>query len=150
MARRQRQQRRRSAAKERHWRRMLGQWRQSGLSVRDFCDWRALSEPSFYSWRRELTQRDRETAAAGSRAAANSASRTTEQNGAASKRTPTFLPVQILSDGAPPSPVGPPVANRIEVHLPSGVRLHVPAGCDRQTLVDVLAAVSVLGETRPC
>ena len=36
--------RRRDQAKERHWRRLLREWRRSGLSVRDFCDWQALAD----------------------------------------------------------------------------------------------------------
>jgi len=48
---------------ERLWRRRLRDWRQSGLSVRYFCRQHALSEPSFYSWRREIARRDREPSA---------------------------------------------------------------------------------------
>ena len=47
---------RRDREKERTWRRRLRDWRRSRLSVREFCDWHALSEPSFYAWRRELAQ----------------------------------------------------------------------------------------------
>src|SRR6516225_4735615 len=50
----------RDPAKERYWRRMLGRWRRSGLTGRDFCAQNALSEPSFYAWKREIAQRDRE------------------------------------------------------------------------------------------
>jgi hypothetical protein len=49
---------------ERQWRRRLKEWERSGLSGRDFCRRYALSEPSFYSWRREIGRRDREQAAA--------------------------------------------------------------------------------------
>jgi len=52
----------RDAAKERFWRQAVGAWRASGLGVRDFCGRRRLSEPSFYGWRRELAQRDRQAA----------------------------------------------------------------------------------------
>jgi hypothetical protein len=44
--------------KERFWRTMLQRWRQSGLSVRDFCARHDLALPSFYAWRRTLVQRD--------------------------------------------------------------------------------------------
>ena len=37
--------------KERFWRRMVGQWRRSGQTVRDFCAAHALSEPSFFASR---------------------------------------------------------------------------------------------------
>ncbi len=46
--------------KERFWRTMLQRWRQSGLSVRDFCVRHGLAQPSFYAWRRTLAQRDAE------------------------------------------------------------------------------------------
>ena len=50
--------RQRNAAKEQYWRRLFRQWRRSGLSVRDFCDEQGVSQPSFYSWRREIERRD--------------------------------------------------------------------------------------------
>jgi hypothetical protein len=48
----------RRSSKEQFWRRLVRQWRSSGLSVRDFCAEREISEPSFYAWRRTITQRD--------------------------------------------------------------------------------------------
>jgi hypothetical protein len=48
----------RDGRKEQHWRRLIEEWRVSGLTVRAFCARRAVSEPSFYAWRRELQQRD--------------------------------------------------------------------------------------------
>jgi transposase-like protein len=50
--------RRRSGVKEQFWRRAVAEYRRSGLTVREFCARRTLSEPSFYAWRRELAQRD--------------------------------------------------------------------------------------------
>lgn len=52
----------RRSSKERFWRRLLRQWRGSGLSVRDFCAERNVSEPSFYAWRRTIAARDAEVA----------------------------------------------------------------------------------------
>jgi hypothetical protein len=49
-------------SKERFWRRIVRQWRKSGLSVRAFCAERRLSEPSFYSWRRTIAERDAQAA----------------------------------------------------------------------------------------
>jgi hypothetical protein len=120
----------RDPAKERHWRRLVRRWEQSGLSVREFCDWQSLSEPSFYGWRRELAGRDPDPVC--------------REAKAARRVTPAeqFVPVRVLSDE--PAAFGSvPV---VEVHLPSGVRLRVPAGFDRRTLADVLAAL----ETQPC
>ena len=50
----------RDRVKERFWRRVVRQWRQSGQTVRDFCAAHGLAEPSFYAWRRTLAQRDRQ------------------------------------------------------------------------------------------
>ncbi len=116
----------RNPAKERRWRRLLRGWRRSGLSVREFCEWHALSEPSFYSWRRELGKRDREAASR----------RATRRNGLATD-TAQFLPVHVIEEAVQ----DPPASRWVEVQLPSGVRLRVPAGFDRQTLADVLAAL---------
>jgi hypothetical protein len=45
-------------AKEQYWRELVAQWRSSGLSAREFCSLREVTEASFYSWRRELQRRD--------------------------------------------------------------------------------------------
>ena len=54
----------RSAAKEAAWRERVRSQAESGLSVRAFCRREGVSEPSFYSWRRELAKRDQQRAAA--------------------------------------------------------------------------------------
>ena len=48
----------RRSSKERFWRRLVRQWRSSGLSIRDFCAERQVSEPNFYAWRRTIAERD--------------------------------------------------------------------------------------------
>jgi len=45
----QRKQRQRS-----DWQKIINQWQKSGLSVREFCQQRGISEPSFYQGRRRL------------------------------------------------------------------------------------------------
>jgi transposase-like protein len=52
----------RCSSKERFWRRIVREWRSSGLSVRAFCRERDLSEPNFYAWRRTLAERDAQAA----------------------------------------------------------------------------------------
>jgi hypothetical protein len=37
----------RNGAKVRSWRRMIQQWRRSGMTIRDFCVEHEVSEPSF-------------------------------------------------------------------------------------------------------
>jgi hypothetical protein len=48
----------RDPRKEQHWRSLIHLWKNSGLSVRAFCARHHITQPSFYSWRRELQQRD--------------------------------------------------------------------------------------------
>lgn len=99
----------RSLSKERYWRQMVRQCRGSGLSVRAFCEERGLSEPSFYSWRRILKERD-----------------------AAAVR---FVPVQVT----PEAPAADSSTNALELLLGAGRRLRVGPGFDGPTLQRLLA-----------
>lgn len=128
---------RRDLSKERHWRRMLRRWRSSGLSVRDFCDWQNLPEPSFYAWRREIAKRDREAAVPRARRAGNGGRRASAANAVAGA-SPEFVPVRVVADEPA---VGASHGHSLELRLPTGVELRVPPGFDRQTLIDVLAAL---------
>ena len=65
----------RDERKERQWRRRIGEWQASGLSVRAFCERRGLTFASFYAWRRGLQRRAAEKAA--------------------------FVPVQVVADAVP-------------------------------------------------
>jgi hypothetical protein len=99
----------RSAAKERIWRQYIERQRRSKLTVRDFCAQSGVSEPSFYAWRSELARRDSVTG------------RPARREPTAPRRsvtsTPRFLPVTIT----------PPVASHVELVLPSGLLIRVPA-----------------------
>ena len=53
----------RDERKERQWRRWIGEWQTTGLSVRAFCERRGLTVASFYAWRRVLQRRAAEKAA---------------------------------------------------------------------------------------
>jgi transposase len=70
----------RDEQKERQWRRWIGEWQTSGLSVRAFCQRRDLIVASFYAWRRVLQRRAAEKA--------------------------VFVPVQVVAD-AVSTPIGP-------------------------------------------
>ena len=43
---------------EKKWRELIGQQRQSGLSVSAFCRDRSFSEQAFYYWRKRLSDRE--------------------------------------------------------------------------------------------
>jgi transposase len=121
-------------AKEILWRGILKQQRDSGLSVRAFCDREGLKAFNLFRWRRELSRRDR----AADAAIPNSPA---EQSTAPSA-SPVFLPVRVIDDrGERARPVMP-----IEVLLPDGPIVRVPVGFDPRTLGDVLAVL----EGRSC
>jgi transposase-like protein len=117
--------RRADPAKERFWRRTVAEHRRSGLTIREFCARRSVSEPLFYAWRRELARRDGPAApkAPGPMSQAHA--------------TPRFVSLELA---------GPAAAAMIEIVTRSGHTLRVPPGVDRQTLADVWALV----EGQPC
>ncbi len=85
----------RDSRKEQQWRRWIGQWQHSGLSVRAFCARHDLAEPSFYAWRREIRQRD--------------------------ATTDVFVPVQVVPDDQPlPSPFEVVLAGGRTLRVPPG------------------------------
>jgi transposase-like protein len=112
--------RERGGDKERYWRRLVRQWRQSGLSVRTFCEERGVSEPSFYAWRRTLGERDATATA--------------------------FVPVRVTPETAA-DPVPDRRAGDLEVVLGNGRLLRIGPDFDAATLKRVLA---VLTEGQPC
>ncbi len=113
---------RRDLRKETMWRELVRQQGRSGETVREFCRQKRLSEASFYAWRRELKLRRQESEP---RRAAEPLPR------------PTFVPVALAD---------PPATAAIELVLPSGVVLRLPATTD---LPRVAALVADL-ERRAC
>lgn len=111
----------RDADKERFWRGCVTRWRSSGLSVREFCRREALSEPSFYSWRRELARREEGEPVF--RRSSRPRPRRTEKPTA-------FVPVHVV---APRS-----THSAVEIILPRGRRVRLRPGFDRVTLEAVL------------
>ena len=99
----------RRSSKEQFWRRMVRQWRGSGLSVRDFCTDRGISEPSFYAWRRTIAERD-----------ANAA----------------FVPVHVVPDARP---AGDASRQGLELLVSGGRVLRIGPGFDEPTLRRLLA-----------
>jgi hypothetical protein len=117
---------RRDRGKEKYWRRLLGQWRRSGLSGREFCAEQGLSEASFYAWRREIARRDQEaaaTTAAATTAAATTAAARPQQSQAA--QLPAFVKVMVAADADASSAV-----SVIEVVVREGRLLRVRPGFD--------------------
>ena len=86
--------------REQFWRKTLAAFSTSGLSVRAFCRQHGLHEKRFYTWRRNL----------GLSPLARPATSTTPATG--------FVPVRVVSDSS------------LEVVLPSGLTVRVPASAD--------------------
>jgi len=115
----------RSAAKEQSWREVIDGWRRSGGSVRQWCSQRQISEPSFYSWRRTLSERD----------------------SAAEREQP--LPRKSRRKSAPaamiPVEIIPPSSQQqlapLEITLGGGIHLLVRAHCPAVLLREALAAL---------
>jgi transposase len=95
------------------WREVIGQFAASGQSVRAFCANRGLSEPSFYSWRRTLAQRD-----------ANSSPISSETPAA-------FVPVHIAGESN----------SAMEIVLRGERRIRICGPVDRSALAEVVAAL---------
>jgi transposase-like protein len=100
----------RRSGKEQFWRRMFRQWRASGLSVRAFCHLHGLAEPSFYAWRRTLTQRD--------------------------EAEPTFVPVRVVAEATAAEAMA---AAGLELVLSRGRVLRIGPAFDEPTLRRLLA-----------
>lgn len=133
----------RDRGKERFWRRVLRQWRGSGQSVRAFCATHQLSEASFYGWRQTIAARDRQAAPRprpDTRRVARATPGEQRGNGVAARRDrhlPVFVPVRLAA----------PAASTLEIVLPDGRVVRVPADFDSATLRQLLA---VLDEAPPC
>lgn len=105
----------------RRWRRLIESFDPQRFTVAEFCRCHQISHASFYKWRRVFADD-----APQSQALARSTTPDTP-----SQATNAFVPVQIVDASAQPTP-------KVEVHLPGGVRIDVPA--DQQTLLWELIA----------
>ena len=105
--------RRRDPKREQFWRETVAAFQMSGLSVRAFCNSRALPEASFYSWRRALRERDRQRPAAQSQVTAR----------------PTLVPLRVVPNAL------------LEVVLPTGLIVRVPAGAEIAMVAALVTAL---------
>ena len=151
----------RNGAKERSWRRLIQQWRHSGMTIRDFCVEHEVSEPSFFAWRRTIADRDRQSGQPSADGYGNVDNHKTPDS-------PTFVPLHVVSTPADSTPadstpavstpvvstpvvstpvVSTPGGAAYEVVLRDGCIVRVPAGFDPATLRQLLV---LLNEERPC
>jgi len=118
--------RQRDLRKQQLWLQHIRCWQRSRLCIRDFCTRHRLSEPSFYCWRRLLSERGVLPPAG----AASAAQPDTDRP----PTPPLFLAATLAADTAP---------RPLEVVLRNGLAVRVPAGFDAATLRQLLA---LLGE----
>jgi hypothetical protein len=114
----------RDHSKEQFWRRTFRHWQRSGLSVRAFCTQHGISEPSFYAWRRIISQRDQESARARTEPRQASAP--------ANDDAPVFVPLRVIDA---------PSQTAIEVVLERGQVVRIVRGFDAATLRQLLAVL---------
>ena len=122
----------RDKSKERFWRRMVRQWRQSKLTIREFCGANGLSEPSFYGWRRVIAARDHES----STTMAGRARR--EPGDGPCRNVPAFVPVQVVEVNAAN---GATAALPLEIVLRNQRVVRVAPGFDAATLRQLLTVM---------
>ena len=103
----------RDRSRESYWRQVVGRREKSDLTTRAFCAKEGVSENSFYAWRRELSKRDRESAAVG-------------------KHTLDFIPVQVNPSMSVAS------CSVVEVTHPGGYQLRIPINIDPVALGGIL------------
>ena len=124
-----------------YWEEVVRRWKEGGRSVREYCRAEGLQESAFYFWRRKL---------AGSSQPIEPVSRPQSKALPATPTSPSprrrlparpnrvsFLPVRVLEDARVET------TRDVEIILAHGRTVRVPAGFDRQTLVDVLAVLEV-------
>ena len=106
---------------ESRWRELVSRQAGSGISVRQFCAAEGISEPSFYSWRKRLSERATDGAEEAKRRRAGVES--------------PFVPVRLLE--TKPS---------LEILHPLGYRIQVTGDVDPVSLRRVIEALNERGE----
>lgn len=105
------------------WSEAIAEWRASGLAAEEFCRRRGLVMSTFQWWRWRLGR-----------------STSDEPPGA----VPGFAAVRVVGADAGGGLEHGRSGEALELLLPSGVRLRVPAGFDEQTVAGVLWALGVV------
>ena len=146
----------RDLEKERTWRAVLDRQRQSGLSIRKFCERERISEASYYVWRRELQRRDQESPIGRqpeSEFHMRPPSRSASVASTSTKRavdSPACVPV-VIGPGGTPVERDEHVARVLEVACVDGSRVSVWPGCDAELLrsaLQVLTSTARVGRSR--
>lgn len=120
-------------SRDEHWADVVTQWRASGLSQKEFCQRRGISDRALNNWLYKSPYRERVARILAARS-----------QGDLATESPRFLPVTVLgTTEATPSQTA---SATIEVVLPGGPRIAVTPGFDAETLRRVVA----VSEARSC
>ena len=122
-----------SSEKQAYRQSVLRRQRKSGLSVREFCAEEQLSSASFYRWKREMAEGDRQAEAGKGRKdrKGSRANRIAKRDDSAA----VFIPVRLA--GA--------AGSVLEVVHPRGHVVRVPAGFEESSLEQVLRVLDQQG-----
>jgi len=114
--------------KDRHWRKILLAWQQSGLGVTHFCRREDIKLSSFCDWRRRIQKRDSELRK-------KSQEKTVSATSPRKTLTPeNFAPV-VLTGPALNEIKAEPV---LEIHLRSGVTISIRESCSATLLATAI------------
>lgn len=113
------------SAKRREWQERLQRFASSNVTIAGFCDREGVSVPSFYQWRRKL---------AGERQFVGATGR--QGRSARAMESQAFVPVQITH------------SSLVQMRLPNGVQLSLPAGDAALVAAAITAAGSLAAVDR--
>ena len=120
-------------SRDEHWADVVSEWRASGLSQKEFCQRRGISDRALNNWLYKSPYRERVARILTARSQEDLVT-----------EPPRFVPVAVL--GATMAIYSQAAAAAIEIVLPNGPRIAVAPGFDAETLRRVVAAL----EARPC
>ena len=117
----------RSVEKEGFWRLVLAEHAASDLSVRAFCKREAISEASFYFWRRESALRDERS----------------DAKPDSQPKSPQLVPVRVVDSKATHAGDGAIASENavVEVGLPGGFTLRAGLATDTERVAAWIAAI---------
>ncbi len=119
-------------SRDEYWADLVMEWKASGLSQKEFCRQRGISDRALNNWLYKSPYRER--------VARILAARSQETPHAETHR---FLPVAVLGEDRATDAPKASKAPAIEVVLRSGPRIAVTAGFDAETLRRVVEALEV-------
>jgi hypothetical protein len=126
--------------RRREWEDRVWRQRQSGMSVAEFCASEGVSTSSFYHWRNVFRQQaDRARNAAKQIGGEHAGKQRQDRKQSNDGRHPSFVPVTVID----PSPAG----RAIEIELPNGAVVRLPADADAELVCRLVGAAGVLRGT---